>query len=260
MGSFIIETKHKIFNLLNEKQLRKRFSRDIKTYNELINDNTDFVICEDCLMPILDDWLKEAGNLDSHYFLQDIIMAKYVNQAAPSLHYDIGSRIDGFIAHIIAAEKVGKVVMIDVRPLSVDVERLDFIQADATSLDNIEDESLESLSSLHAVEHFGLGRYGDQIDPDGWKKALHSMQAKIKKGGRLYFSVPVGPKNKLVFNAHRIFAPSTIIGELPNMKLLSFDYIHDMKVNRVDCSHFERLDDLVSEYDCGLFVFEKFNM
>ncbi len=132
-------------------------------------------------------------------------MAKAVNYAAPKEHYDVGSRVDGFIAHILSAGIVDKIIMMDVRPLPFQVDKLEFIQTDATNLSNLKDNSIESLSSLHAVEHFGLGRYGDDIDPDGWRKALLSMQKKVKQGGTLYFSVPVGPKDRLVYNAHRIF-------------------------------------------------------
>jgi hypothetical protein len=30
----------------------------------------------------------------------------------------------------------------------------------------------DSLSCLHALEHFGLGRYGDPIDPRGHEKGI----------------------------------------------------------------------------------------
>ena len=68
------------------------------------------------------------------------------------------------------------------------------------------DGSLESLSTLHAVEHFGLGRYGDPIHPDGWRRAAEALARVLAPGGRLYFSVPIG-RERLVFNAHRVFSP-----------------------------------------------------
>jgi len=103
-----------------------------------------------------------------------------------------------------------KVKVIDVRPLKSRIKGLDFIQADATELKGIKSNSIKSLSSLHAVEHFGLGRYTDPIGPDSWKKAINSLERVLAKGGKLYFSVPIG-KERLNFNAHRVFDPQTIL-------------------------------------------------
>lgn len=252
--------KHKIWIILQNIKARKKFDNDMEKYRELLNGehlSDSFPLEKDCLMPMLEDAYKEAGNLDRHYFFQDISMAQKINAASPNVHYDIGSRVDGFIAHLLSSSSVKKIVLIDVRPLSVHIPRVEFVQADAMTLIGIKNESIESLSSLSAIEHFGLGRYGDEIDPDGWKKALKQIQKKIKAGGYFYLSVPVGPRNKLVFNAHRIFAPSTIIKTLNNMELVSFDYIHDMEVINVKSTKWDEIDGLVSEFDCGLFVFIK---
>ncbi|WP_235852458.1 DUF268 domain-containing protein [Helicobacter vulpis] len=89
----------------------------------------------------------------------------------------------------------------------------------------MDDQSVESLSALCSVEHFGLGRYGDPIDPDGWRKALKSFQRVLKPGGKLYLSVPVGKENRVCFNAHRIFHPSTIIETLDQMQIKEMSYI-----------------------------------
>lgn len=118
-------------------------------------------------------------------------MAKKIIHKQPNEHYDIGSRVDGFIAHLLSGLDA-KITIIDIRPLSIQVPNLKFIQANATNLDGIEDNSIESLSSLHAVEHFGLGRYGDPIDPDACFKAMESLQRVVKQNGILYFSVPIG--------------------------------------------------------------------
>ena len=97
------------------------------------------------------------------------------------------------------------VTMIDIRPLPEKIEGLKFIQADATNLDGIADNSIKSLSSLCAPEHFGLGRYGDPIAPDACFKAMKSMQRVLQRGGYLYCAVPVGETSCVAFNAHRIF-------------------------------------------------------
>lgn len=164
-------------------------------------------------MPIYEDD-DRAGRLDEHYFLQDIWMAKQVISNCSGEHYDIGSRVDGFIAHLLSMDI--DVTLIDIRSLDIEVGNLKFVQGDATNLSSISDKSISSLSSLHAVEHFGLGRYGDEIDPAAWKKVLHSFNRVLKKDGLLYLSVPIGEKNHVIFNAHRIFAP-----QLPPFHFLS---------------------------------------
>lgn len=131
--------------------------------------------------PVYYDRYDSCGTLDSHYFLQDLYMAREIRKNAPKEHYDIGSRVDGFVSHLLSFRD--SVAMIDIRPLPFDIPGLRFVQGDATGLETIQDGTIESLSSLHAVEHFGLGRYGDPVDPTAWKKALLSMCRVLRPGG-----------------------------------------------------------------------------
>ena len=233
---------------------RYRFIRDIKCYNQLNLDKTDFPIKFNKLYRIYSD-CEDAGTVDGHYFLQDLFMAKEIIKCNPRQHYDIGSRIDGFIAHLLASNI--NVTLVDIRPFPVQLEGLSFIQTDATELSNIEDNSLNSLSSLHVIEHFGLGRYGDTIDPEAWKSALLSMQNKIAPGGCLFLSVPVSKNNVVCYNAHRIFNPITIINTLNKMKLIRFLYIQDYQLHEVDVTNIENSIGLLHECDCGLFILKK---
>lgn len=81
--------------------------------------------------PILTNLDGEAGTTTGHYFHQDVWAAKRVKQKDPDRHFDISSRLDGFISHLLLFMDVH---MIDIRPLHSDVEGLNFIQADATEL------------------------------------------------------------------------------------------------------------------------------
>ena len=146
--------------------------------------------------------------------------------------------------------------MIDIRPLPYQIDGLTFFQEDASNLENIPDESIMSLSALHAVEHFGLGRYGDPIDPDGWKKAVLSMQRVIQKDGILYLSVPIGTENRLYFNAHRMFAVTTIPNVLDRMELIKFAYIDAYRVINVLPQDLQKLT-IGSDYLCGMYIFKK---
>jgi len=200
--------------------------------------------------PMLYDRFEKAGEIPKHYFYQDIWAARKVYESKVSVHYDIGSRLNGFISHCVVFTKV---VMLDVRPLSIKLDNLEFVQTDATNMNNIESNSIESLSSLHAIEHFGLGRYGDPVDPQGYIKAIREIGRILKKDGNVYFSAPVG-KQRLEFNAHRIFDPKYIIELFSGLELKEFSYIDDNENLIVSADIKEVLN---QNYSCGLFYFKK---
>ena len=144
---------------------------------------------------------------------------------------------------------------------------LTYIQADATNLENIKDSSVESLSALCSVEHFGLGRYGDDIDPMAWEKTLKAFQRVLKPNGRLYFSVPVGQKNKICFNAHRVYTPQIIIDTLDKCEILELSYIKDFDTKmcmwrengrlQIDENMLKAIPDIQNNGVVGLFEFRK---
>lgn len=165
----------------------------------------------------IDESEKEAGSPGPYYW-QDLWAATKIIERRPTVHYDIGSRVDGFIAHLQAAKI--RTNLIDIRPLKSKLPYIDFTQADATSLKGIADESVESISALCSLEHFGLGRYGDPIDPEACFRAFRSIQRVLKKGGRCYISVPIGGEH-VEFNAQRIFYAQTVIDAFSDCDLVS---------------------------------------
>lgn len=227
-----------------------RFIRDWKAYNTLVHADSPFAIRPHDWMPILTEWTEQAGISDPSYFHQDLWAARRIYLRSPASHVDVGSRIDGFIAHLLTFMPV---TVVDIRELHSTVSGLDFIRSNATSLGEFSDESLESLSSLHAVEHFGLGRYGDPVDPHAPFMAMESLARVLAPAGFLYFSVPVG-RERLLFNAHRIFAPGTIVSALDGLELLSFSAVSDDGVLLEDI---EPAAASTFEYGCGLFEFTK---
>lgn len=235
------------------------FSQDMKEYNRMLV-REEWRASESERLRILNEKYQEAGNM-GEYFWQDLLVARLIFNDGPEIHYDIGSRVDGFIGHLLSFRKDNTTIMLDIRPLKNAPKGLCFVQADATNLENIEDESIESLSSLHAVEHFGLGRYGDPIDPEACFKAMKAFQRVIMPGGKLYFSVPCGCKDVVHFNAHRIFKPHTVTKEFDKMKLLSFYYVLSDEVVHLAPEEFRNEDFKFlgnSAYGhAGIFIFEK---
>ena len=181
------------------------------------------------LHPILGDYDAQAGSGSGQYFHQDLLVASFVHDAAPRRHVDVGSRIDGFIAHVAAFREIE---MVDIRPLEKSAHvRIRFLQGDLMQHNPEWDGTADSVSSLHALEHFGLGRYGDTIDPDGHVTGFRNLSRIVAPGGMLYVGLPIGSQTQVFFNAHRIFAPTeppTWFEEPAAFALERFDYVDDV--------------------------------
>jgi len=115
------------------------------------------------------------------------------------------------------------------------------------------DRSVTSLSCLHAIEHVGLGRYGDPLDPEGTHKAARELARVLAPGGNLFLATPVG-QPRLCFNAHRIHSAEAIRELLPHLDLIEFAGIHDdgRYVERAELAEF-----CESKYACGLYWFRR---
>ena len=181
-----------------------RYLRDRRTFRDLPGADTIIWGGE---LPMLGEW-REASGSPGAYFFQDRLVARWLLDAAPLRHIDIGSRIDGFIGHLSVFRQVE---VLDFRPQPIEIPGVRFHQIDLTKpLDDSWVESAESLSCLHTIEHFGLGRYGDELDPVGHIKGLAQITRILKPDGLLYLSTPVG-RERVEFNAHRIFSASTVL-------------------------------------------------
>ena len=58
--------------------------------------------------------------------------------------------------------------------------------------------------SYSSIEHSGLGRYGDPLDPEGDIKAMNTIYKSLDDNGVLLWGSPVG-QDCLTWNAHRIY-------------------------------------------------------
>ncbi len=204
--------------------------------------------------PCLSDKWQNAGTLDKHYFLQDIYVSTKIYNENPKRHIDVGSRIDGFIAQLSVFRKID---IIDIRPLELKIPNVSYIQADISSV-NFKQTKCDSVSCLHTIEHIGLGRYNDPIGINLWEIAFDNIWSMVENDGLLYFSTPIG-KQRIVFNAHRVFKPSTIINRISNGKLVEFSYINDQgefNEGPLTTSEIDYLAEKFS-YGLGIFIFKK---
>ena len=227
------------------------FFKNFVLYKSASTKDSKFPIRLKYLMPAMGDRFDSAGILGKHYFQQDIYVARSLYRSMPDEHVDVASRIDGFIAHLIIFLKV---TYVDIRNLTSNIQNLSFKQGTITDLP-YEDNSIQSLSSLHVLEHIGLGRYGDPVDPLGYIKGAKELQRVVAKDGYLYLSVPVGLE-RVCYDAHRVFNPNTILSLFDKMQLEKFCLIDD------DENFKEGKDELFKQasscdYGCGIFIFKK---
>ena len=205
---------------------------------------------------ILNDFSEQAGSAKGHYFHQDLLVAKFIHQRNPNRHIDIGSRVDGFVAHVAAYRPIE---VVDIRDLeSTGHESIIFMKADLMISNELQHEITDSLSCLHAIEHFGLGRYGDPIDPQGHIKGFNNLLKMLKPNGILYISLPIGCQNEVHFNAHRVFHPTDILNwaygkDALRLECLDFvDDAGDLHKN-IDIKN-EKVEVI---YGCGIYTFRK---
>lgn len=197
--------------------------------------------------PCLTDRVAQTP-FDPHYFYQAAWLSRRLSDTNPTLHVDVGSSVQ--MLGVLSAHV--PTVFVDYRPLNAQLSRLHPLAATITQLP-FATASIGSLSSLHVLEHIGLGRYGDSVDPLGTQLAAAELARVLRPGGRLFVSVPVG-RERVCFNAHRIFSPATIRRFFEGLHAARFGLVDDQgEFHAVaDPVQADRLD-----YGCGFFEFVK---
>lgn len=205
---------------------------------------------------ILRERFEESGVMSGHYFHQDLHVARRIFLNNPQRHVDVGSRTDGFVAHVAVFREIE---IFDIREQTKKVKNVIFKKADLTLLPPELINYCDSISSLHAIEHFGLGRYNDPIDYFGYLKAIHNLGQILKPGGKFYFSVPIGPQ-RIEFNAHRVFSIAYVLQLFSEKFVLDqFSYVDDTGDIFEDVT---LTKDAIDKnfgcwYGCGIFEFTK---
>jgi len=206
------------------------------------------------LKPCLHDYAEEAGDIDNEYFWQDLVVAKKVHAMMPDRHLDVGSRLDGFIAHV---SLFTNVQCIDIRPISTSIPNVQFIQCDICDYENVSSIIMkygecDSMSCLHALEHMGLGRYGDTISGSAVKQSIANMTMFLRRGGKLYLSTPLGFP-AVYYNANYIFEPKKLITYASSVGL-------DLESLTVLSSSNRNINDLGLEHKLEVLSTEKYNL
>jgi SAM-dependent methyltransferase len=188
---------------------------------------------------------------DRHYTYHPAWAARVLARTRPVKHVDISS-ILSFSAIVSAFIPVD---FYDFRAAPLRLDNFNSGSADLTRL-GFFDNSVVSLSSMHVIEHVGLGRYGDPLDPDGDLKAIRELCRVLAPGGNLMVAVPVG-RARIQYNAHRIYDHAEFRGYFVGLELIEFALIPGGEVLTGLIQDAPR--DLVNaqEYGCGCYWFRK---
>ncbi len=230
------------------------FFRDYRKFRRQLGKNREFPFTS--LYPIMYEKRSENGKSHGAYFHQDLLVARKLFTKNPQKHIDVGSRVDGFVAHVAVFRPIE---VFDVRPNADKIRNITFRQVDFMNIPEEMRDYCDSISSLHAIEHFGLGRYGDPVDAFGHIRGIESIHRVLKPGGTFYFSVPIG-RQRIEFNAHRIFDVAYLLGILqPMFEVVSFSYIDDHHDLHEDVPMEEEKirDNYGCYYGCGVFELVK---
>ncbi len=186
---------------------------------------------------------------DRHYVYHVAWAIRKVLEIKPEFHTDISSSL--YFGSTLSASLPVK--FYDYRPAKLELSNLESYSVDLTKLP-FPDGSIKSLSCLHTVEHIGLGRYGDPIDPNGDLRAIEELKRVLTPGGSLLFVVPIG-QPKIEFNAHRIYSYQMIMDLFSDLKLQEFYFIPEQAGQPIYNASKERVDQ--ENYACGCFWFIK---
>jgi SAM-dependent methyltransferase len=191
-----------------------------------------------------------VSHFDRHYVYHTAWAARVLAQTRPIRHVDIGSSL--YFCSIVSA--FIPIRFLDCRPAALKLSGLDPERGDLMSLP-LETGSVSSLSCMHVIEHIGLGRYGDALDPNGDSKAIAELRRVLATGGTLLVVVPVG-RPRIQFNAHRIYAYQQLIDYFAGLDLIDFSLVPDgLDEGLIHGATGQQAD--AQRYGCGCFWFRK---
>lgn len=107
---------------------------------------------------------------------------------------ELGCNESPFLTRLHEADRSLQLTGVDARPTDKDASGWTFAQGSAWDQALFQSESFDWVVLLGALEHFGLGYYGDPVDAWGDDKTITAVRKWLKPGGSVYFDVPCNPE------------------------------------------------------------------
>jgi SAM-dependent methyltransferase len=247
-----LEHKDEVISFLNSQQRKEAlrvFREEFDQFAGMTGHAPRLQVSLEDINPQLSD-RASVTPIDRHYTYHPAWAARVLAKTRPNKHIDISSIVN-FCAIVSAFIPVE---FYDFRPAPVELDGLYTGAADLTRL-HFASDSIASLSCMHVIEHIGLGRYGDTLDPDGDLKAIGELVRVLAPGGNLLVATPVG-RPRVAFNAHRVYDHEAFARYFAPLELLEFALIEEHgQGGLIVAPAPERVR--AESYGCGCFWFRK---
>jgi hypothetical protein len=188
---------------------------------------------------------------DAHYTYHPAWAARVLSQLRPAEHVDISSTT-AFVTMLSAFIPTR---YYEFRVPQLELENLTVGSADLSALP-FESNSLPSLSCMHTIEHLGLGRYGDPIDPDADIRGIEELKRVVSPGGTLLMAAPIG-RAHIRFNADRVYSYDGFMALFAGFRLQEFALVSTKTREGALYRHATREMANAEESGCGCFWFVK---
>lgn len=101
----------------------------------------------------------------------------------------------------------------------------------------------DAIFSFSSIEHSGLGRYGDPLNPNGDIETMEHIYKSLKDDGLCFIGIPVG-RDHLVWNAHRIYGEK-------RLKLMYLNKFKEIEWIGIDKKYIYTCPEPEGNPDCG---------
>lgn len=189
-------------------------------------------------------------SFDKQYVYHTGWAARVLREISPKLHIDISSSImfSSIMSAFIPIEHY------DYRRPILNLVGLECGNQDLLNL-RFKDGSISSLSCMHVIEHIGLGRYGDPINPTGDLEAAKELKRVLAPGGHLIIVVPLAECARIRFNGHRIYDYKRITELFGDCDLIEFSFLNES--TDFTFKRNAKAEDIAGSRDgCGCFLFK----
>jgi SAM-dependent methyltransferase len=206
------------------------FSQQFETFRQQSIADGRFSVVQPC-RPILDDDKPshDEKDFDFGYWAHCSWAARKIALAGPDdskndlSHIDFGSY--AYFAGIVSAF-TREFIYCDIRGIPNAFPDLVSRREDLANI-SFDDDSIDSVSCLHVIEHVGLGRYGDTLDAQGDRKAAAELCRILAPGGQLLLVTPMNENPRVTFNSDRYYSLAMVKEMLPSLNLAELKIIYN---------------------------------